>query len=73
MPEERALEITSTLDDMSNLLQRFWEFSKDLMEQFAETGLLTIEAKKDFDNLAFESENIITQAQSLLYSEEEPM
>ncbi len=73
MDENKALEIASTLEDLSEIMQRLLEFSKDLMEQFAETGLLTVETKKDFDNIVFESENKLKQAELLLDTEERPM
>lgn len=73
MDDNKALEIASTLEDLSEIMQRLLEFSKDLMEQFAETGLLTVETKKDFDNIVFESENKLKQAELLLDTEERPM
>lgn len=73
MDDNKALEIASTLEDLSEIMQRLLEFSKDLMEQFAETGLVTVETKKDFDNIVFESENKLKQAELLLDTEERPM
>ncbi|MBE2279035.1 MAG: hypothetical protein IAE91_01470 [Ignavibacteriaceae bacterium] len=73
MNESRALEVASALEDMSDVLSRFVALSKELLEQFSETGLLTMEIKKEFDNIVFESEGCIQKADALLDSEEKPM
>ncbi len=73
MDDRKMLEMASALEDLSEVTKQLLDFSKDLMEQFAETGLLTVETKKDFDNLVFESENNLDQVQLILNAEEKPM
>lgn len=62
MQEEKQIEALTCLEDMSKLMQKLMLFSKDLVKEFSETGLLTVEDKKDYDNLVFECENCIKQA-----------
>ena len=73
MDDRKMLEMASALEDLSEVTKQLLDFTKDLMEQFAETGLLTVETKKDFDNLVFESENNLDQVQLILNAEEKPM
>jgi len=73
MDDRKMLEMASALEDLSEVTKQLLDFTKDLMEQFAETGLLTVETKKDFDNLVFESENNLDQVQLILDAEEKPM
>ncbi len=73
MQEEKQIEALTCLEDMSELMQKLMLFSKDLVKEFSETGLLTVEDKKDYDNLVFECENCIKQAELLIDSNELPM
>ncbi|CAG1020446.1 hypothetical protein DOJK_00342 [Patescibacteria group bacterium] len=73
MDQEKSAQITSCLEDMTELLERLLTFSKDLLEQFSETGMLTVETKKDFDALVFECERTKKEAEVLLDAEEAPM
>ncbi len=73
MDQEKSAQITSCLEDMTELLERLLMFSKDLLEQFSETGMLTVETKKDFDALVFECERTKKEAEVLLDAEEAPM
>lgn len=73
MDEEKSVEIASCLEEIKELMQRLLEFSNILVKDYAETGLLTIEQKKEFDNLAFECRNVCSSAELLLDSQEVPM
>ena len=73
MDQEKSAQITSCLEDMTELLEQLLTFSKDLLEQFSETGMLTVETKKDFDALVFECERTKKEAEVLLDAEEAPM
>jgi len=73
MDQEKSVQITSCLEDMTELLEQLLTFSKDLLEQFSETGMLTVETKKDFDALVFECERTKKEAEVLLDAEEAPM
>lgn len=73
MEDDKTLEIAATLEDLTEIVKKLVAFSRDLMEQFSETGLLTVESKKDFDNLVFESENCLKEADAILDANERPM
>lgn len=66
MEDEKSLEVASILEDLLDKSKTLIAFTQDLMSKFSETGLLTVETKKDFDLLLADIDITLKDAEAIL-------